>query len=168
MFKIRLIEEHDIPLMVSAFSQIGWNKPATLFQMYLNEQMTGKRFVWVGFDQNNFLGYVTLKLHSEYLPFAKENIPEINDLNVLPEIRRQGLGSAFLEAAEKQAASIHHYVGIGVGLNADYGNAQKLYVKKGYVPDGRGVTYQYKTVEWGKDYKVDDDLVLWFVKELSH
>ena len=29
MFNIRALEDHDIPLMVTAFSQIGWNKPAS-------------------------------------------------------------------------------------------------------------------------------------------
>ena len=84
MFKIRALEDYDIPLMANAFSQIGWNKPASLFQKYLNEQQASERFVWVAFNQDEFLGYVT----SEYLPFQKENIPEIKDLNVLPIYRK--------------------------------------------------------------------------------
>jgi uncharacterized protein YijF (DUF1287 family) len=30
-------------------------------------------------------------------------------------------------------------IGISVGLNQGYGPAQRLYVKKGYIPDGTGV-----------------------------
>jgi hypothetical protein len=30
-------------------------------------------------------------------------------------------------------------VGIGVGLYLDYGVAQTMYVKRGYIPDGKGI-----------------------------
>src|SRR5258708_33600782 len=135
MVKIRKLEDHDISLMVTAFSQIGWNKPASLFQEYLREQQANERFVWVAFNQDEFLGYVTLKVHSEYLPFAKKNIPEIKDLNVLPACRNQGIGSALMKKAEDKASTYNTQVGIGVGLTPDYGNAQRLYVKRGYIPD---------------------------------
>jgi len=52
----------------------------------------------------------------------------------------------------------------GVGLYADYGNAQKLYVKRGYIPDGFGLTYENKPVESGHQVRVDDELLIWMVK----
>ena len=58
-------------------------------------------------------------------------------------------------------------MGIGVGLSRDYGAAQRLYIKRGYVPDGRGVTYNYLPVMAGSKVLVDDDLVLWFTKKLG-
>ena len=36
-------------------------------------------------------------------------------------------------------------VGIGVGLYPDYGSAQRLYIKRGYLPDGHGATYNYES-----------------------
>ena len=57
-------------------------------------------------------------------------------------------------------------VGIGVGLYDGYGAAQKLYVKRGYIPDGQGITYNYKPVAYGEKVPLDDDLVLWFTKEI--
>lgn len=72
-----------------------------------------------------------------------------------------------MKKVEDQASAYNTQVGIGVGLTPDYGNAQRLYVKCGYIPDGNGVTYQYQSVKWGVKYKVDDDLVLWFIKELA-
>lgn len=167
MIEMRLLSETDIPTIVRSFEQIGWNKPATLFQTYLNEQKANERYVWLAYQQNQFVGYITLKIHSEYLPFAKKNIPEIKDLNVLPACRNQGIGSALMKKAEEKASTYSTRVGIGVGLTADYGNAQRLYVKSGYIPDGNGVTYQHQSVKWGVDYKADDDLVLWFTKDLS-
>lgn len=166
MIEIRLLKEADISVMVKAFEEIGWNKPAALFQEYLKEQKAGERYVWIAYQQSQFAGYVTLKVHSEYLAFAKKNIPEIKDLNVLPVCQNQGIGSALMKMAEDKASAYSTQVGIGVGLTSDYGKAQRLYVMRGYIPDGNGATYQYESVNWGVDYKVDDDLVLWFTKGL--
>ncbi|HXW52885.1 MAG TPA: GNAT family N-acetyltransferase, partial [Myxococcota bacterium] len=58
-------------------------------------------------------------------------------------------------------------VGIGVGLYDGYGDAQKLYVKRGYIPDGLGPTYRYIKLVYGQSVNVDDDLVMWFTKRIS-
>lgn len=81
-----------------------------------------------------------------------------------------GIGSLLLDTAEKAAATKSEVVGIGVGLYAGadggYGAAQRLYVKRGYIPDGKGVTYNYQPAIPGNSYPLDDDLVLWFTKKL--
>jgi len=58
-------------------------------------------------------------------------------------------------------------IGLGVGLYRDYGSAQRLYAKLGYVPDGRGVTYRGFPVEPGHLYRAGDDLILWLKKRLT-
>lgn len=163
--KTRALTEADIPLMVEAFEQIGWNKPSQLFQKYFEEQKNNERCVWVVFNENVFLGYVTLKWHSAYQSFAAQKIPEINDLNVMPKFRRQGIASLLLDLAEAEAQKRCEHIGLGVGLYEDYGAAQKLYVKRGYVPDGRGITYKDEPVRPGSTVCVDDDLILWLVKK---
>lgn len=168
MKTIQLLVKSNIPSIVSSFSNIGWNKPAALFEKYLKEQIEGTKWVWLAFHKEEFAGYVTLELQSEYEPFSKKNIPEIKDLNVLPQFRNQGIGSALLDYAEEKAKSYSDTIGIGVGLYADYGNAQKLYIKRGYVPDGNGVTYHYQVIEPGKQVILDDDLVLWFTKSVKN
>jgi GNAT superfamily N-acetyltransferase len=105
------------------------------------------------------------KWHSDYPPFHEDNIPEISDLNVLPQLRQQGIGSKLLDVAETEANKKSSTVGIGVGLLADYGSAQKLYIKRGYIPDDLGITSHYQLLSWGDTVRVDDDLVLWFRKE---
>ena len=110
---------------------------------------------------------MTLKWSSYYQPFKEQGIPEIMDLNVLPPYRNKGIGTQLLKIAERLAATRSHVVGLGVGLYGDYGNAQKLYIKKGYTPDGCGVTYNYQVVPPGDSAPVDDDLVLWFTKNIS-
>jgi hypothetical protein len=57
-------------------------------------------------------------------------------------------------------------IGLGVGLYADYGAAQRLYLKLGYVLDGRGITYKYLPARGGETFRIDDDLLLWLVKSL--
>ena len=55
-------------------------------------------------------------------------------------------------------------IGIGVGLHPGYGVAQRLYVIRGYVPDGRAVTYQNRAIAEGQTVVMDDDLVLHLTK----
>ncbi|CEG57848.1 hypothetical protein [Legionella fallonii] len=62
--------------------------------------------------------------------------------------------------AELEAVKKQNKVGIGVGLYDGYGSAQRLYIKRGYIPDGLGVTYDYNHVTPGADVCLDDDLVL--------
>jgi NTP pyrophosphatase (non-canonical NTP hydrolase)/GNAT superfamily N-acetyltransferase len=170
-YSIGSLAANHIPLISQAFNTIGWNKPPSLFEEYLMEQELGDRLVWVAHFKGEFAGYVTLKWRSSYPSFQEQNIPEIMDLNVLPSFRKMGIGSLLLDAAEKEAATKSDIIGIGVGLYAGedggYGAAQRLYIKRGYIPDGKGVTYNYEPTIPGHSYALDDDLVLWFTKKLS-
>lgn len=163
---IRDFHEADIDIIVECFARHNWQKPRSTFENYLDEQMAGIRQVWVAFENNQLAGYVTLNWHSKYEPFLAQNIPEIMDLNVLPPYRKRGLGSKLIETAEDYAAKKVSVIGIGVGLYDGYGDAQKLYVKKGYMPDGNGPTYDYNRLHYGQSVVVDDDLVMWFTKLL--
>lgn len=168
---VRPLSQADIRIMTEAFSLIGWNKPVSLFDSYLKEAEASERLIWVAFLHDGFAGYITLKWDSQYPSFKEQNIPEIMDLNVLPHARKIGIGSLLLDRAEKEAATRRDTIGIGVGLYAGedggYGHAQRLYVKRGYRPDGNGVTYHYQSTIPGNSYPLDDNLILWFTKKLS-
>jgi GNAT superfamily N-acetyltransferase/phosphoribosyl-ATP pyrophosphohydrolase len=168
--KILLLTKENIPTIVSAFDSIGWDKPASLFEEYLKEAKSNERVIWLAFVEGDFAGYITLKWQSLYASFKEKNIPEIMDLNVLPHFRNKGIGSDLLKIAEQEAVKRSDTIGIGVGLYAGedggYGSAQRLYVKLGYVPDGKGVTYHYQSTTPGNDYQLNDDLILWFTKKL--
>jgi ribosomal protein S18 acetylase RimI-like enzyme len=101
-----------------------------------------------------------------YLPFADAKIPEIQDLNVLPGFRRRGIATQLLDRAEEEIALRRGVVGISVGLHPGYNQAQRLYVKRGYIPDGRGVTYRYQPVKEGVQILLDDHLLLHLTKQL--
>ena len=165
--KLVPLNETDFNEIVSAFTSIGWNKPQSIYEAYLKDQEDGVRAVFVAKINNQFAGYVTLKWHSEYSSFQKQHIPEISDLNVLPSFRNQGVGTKLIVACENLTREKgYKKIGLGVGLTADYGNAQKLYVKLAYIPDGRGIHYQDKALGYGETALVDDDLVLYLTKDL--
>ena len=63
-------------------------------------------------------------------------------------------------------ARISGVVGIGAGLHPGYNAAQRLYGRRGYIPDGRGVTYRDCYIDEGSHVLLDDDLVLHFTKQL--
>jgi GNAT superfamily N-acetyltransferase len=161
---IKNFSSSDINTIVSAFAPF-YAKPASIFEKYLQEE---DRKVWVAYNEiaSRVAGYITLKLKSKYQPFAVDNIPEIMDLNVLPPFRNQGIASKLLDIAEAEAAKVSDIVGLGVGLYKDYGSAQKLYIKRGYIPDGNGITYDYNIVNPGSMVCLDDDLILWMRKRL--
>lgn len=149
------------------FAENQWHKPETTFQTYISEQSKGERKIWLAFYDENFAGYVTLKWQSHYFSFSEQNIPEIMNLNVLPHYRKKGIATRLLDLAEIHAMQRSDQVGLGVGLYPDYGHAQSLYIKRGYTPDGLGITYHYKPVNPGEHVCLDDDLILWLIKQLK-
>ena len=163
---IRFLKSEDIPQIADAFQQLGWNKPASQYERYLMEQEMKARDVYVAFIDEQFAGYVTICWSSSYEPFQKENIPEIADFNVLPGFRRQGIGTQLMDRAESEIAKVSPIVGIGVGMTPDYGAAQRLYVVRGYVPDGRGLHYKGHYPKFGEAITVDDHLTLYLTKKL--
>jgi ribosomal protein S18 acetylase RimI-like enzyme len=161
---VRHLEKADAAPIAAAFRAIGWNKPEAQYLRYFDEQEKGKRIVIVALTGGTFAGYVTVLWVSGYVPFSHAGIPEICDFNVLPQYRRQGIGTMLMAEAERLIAVRSAIAGIGVGMTSDYGAAQRLYFQRGYVPDGRGLCSHGKPVVWGDTITVDDDLVLYFTK----
>jgi len=164
IIQIRLLEESDLQSIAVAFKNMGWKKSATMYRRYLYEQVAGIRTCFVAIVDGKFAGYVTVNWQPAYVGFAGPNIPEIQDLNVLTKYRRKGIASRLLDRAEGEAARRSSVVGIGVGLG--YNATQRLYAKRGYIPDARGITYRNRFVEEAASEVVDDDLVMHFTKQL--
>jgi ribosomal protein S18 acetylase RimI-like enzyme len=154
---IRPLEERDVPQIFAAFSGLGWNKPCSQYERYLSEQQQGIRTVFVAFVGEAFAGYVTIVWSPAYPPFRAGRIPEIQDFNVLPHFRRQGIGTSLMDQAEQRVSERSGVVGIGVGVSSDYGAAQRLYVLRGYVPDGKGLTHDGCPVRQGDEMTVNTD-----------
>ena len=164
MLEITPLTAADPPLIAAAFTAIGWDKPQAQYERYLEEQSAGDRPVLTARLDGAFAGYVTLVWETGYAPFRAAGIPEIQDFNVLPQYRRRGIGTALMDAAEALIAARAATAGIGVGLYPDYGPAQRLYVLRGYVPDGRGVAWNQVQVTPGQTVPVDDELALYFTR----
>lgn len=158
---IRPLQDADLEVIPPAFAAVAWpGKSVGQYQRYLREQAAGERLILVARADGTFAGYLTVRWDSTYPPFRDGGIPEIQDFNVLPDFRRRGVGTALVDAAEKAIAERSDVAGIGVGLYTDYGSAQRMYARRGYIPDGRGVTYRGVVVRPGETVPVDDDLVL--------
>jgi hypothetical protein len=71
-----------------------------------------------------------------------------------------------MDAIEEEARSVNSIVGIAVGLTADYGAAQRMYVKRGYIPTGAGLFAAGKAPSYGEQVTVDDGLLLTCTKKL--
>jgi GNAT superfamily N-acetyltransferase len=167
MLEITPLSPEDPEVFAAAFEAIGWHKPAAQYLRYLDEQTADQRPVLVARVDGVFAGYVTVVWEPTYEPFREAQIPEIQDFNVLPRFRRQGVGSALMDAAEALIATRSKTAGLGVGLYPDYGPAQRLYVLRGYLPDGRGIASQTVHVRPGQVVRVDDDLALYFTRRLD-
>ena len=164
--QIRPLRELDAEPISAALADLGWNKPVSQYQRYFFEQERGRRPVLVAFTDGVVVGYVTVMWESDYPPFRSENVPEVQDFNVLPRFRRMGVGTRLMDAAERTVAERSPTVGIGVGMTSDYGAAQRLYVLRGYVPDGRGLVSNNRFLKHGEQAVVDDGLALYLIKRL--
>lgn len=167
MIEIRELLPTDCQPISAAFAAQGWDKPMAQYERYWQESQKGKRVVLVAFVEGVFAGYVTIVWESDYPPFREANIPEIVDFNVLLALQRQGIGTALLDSAEALISQRSNTAGIGVGLMSDYGKAQILYVKRGYIPDGRGIFAHGRWLAYGDQLQVDDDIALYLTRELS-
>jgi GNAT superfamily N-acetyltransferase len=111
------------------------------------------------------IGGFYLNWRPKYHVYRRLDVPELQDLRVLPGHRRQGAGTALIARGETLArAAGRKGLGLSVGLYADYGNAQRLYADLGYRPDGNGVTYDREAVTPGARLPVDDNLALMLLK----
>lgn len=153
--------------LVKSFSRDKIVGSTNYYNECLFEQEKGSRITFVALVNYIPVGAVHLLYRSKYESFLSYNIPEINDLNVISDYQRQGIGTKLVEVCEEYAMN-HGYrkIGLGVGLYKDYGRAQRLYFNLGYKPDGLGLMYNHNEVKPGTNTFVDDDLNLYLVKNL--
>ena len=166
---LHILRKEDLTGIIKTFTFPWSSLQATQekWERYYTEQQTNIRTICIAKIGDEFIGYGSLLNNTEYPEFKNLGIPEINDVWISAEYRGNGFGKRLVQRLEAIALEENHkQVGIGVGLYKDYGFAQKLYVRMGYIPDGNGVTYKYQPVIPGDLYPIDDDLVIWFKKDL--
>ena len=163
---IREMQESDIKDLSQCFINQGWPGREEILARYFLEQECGEREVLVAEVEGALAGYITILPCAKQGPFA-EIYPELSDFNVFEPFQNQGIGNLLMEEAEKRVKLISNKVTLGVGLHSGYGPAQRLYIKRGYIPDGTGVWYRNQPLEMNVTIQNNDDLVLYLSKEFE-
>ena len=163
---IRKMQESDIQELSRGFISQGWPSREEILTRYFKEQESGEREVLVAEVEGALAGYITILSCAKQGPFA-EIYPELSDFNVFEPFQNQGIGNLLLEEAERRVKLISNKVTLGVGLHSGYGPAQRLYMKRDYIPDGSGVWYRNQPLEMNATIQNNDDLVLYLSKELE-
>jgi len=163
---IRNIIKSDIESLSHGFMNQGWPGREEILARYFLEQESGEREVLVTEIDGAVASYVTILPSAKHGPFA-EVYSELSDFNVFEPFQNQGIGNLLLEEAEKRVKLISDKVTLGVGLHSGYGPAQRLYMKRGYIPDGTGVWYQNQPLEMNATIQNNDDLVLYLSKKFE-
>ncbi|MDU5071965.1 MAG: GNAT family N-acetyltransferase [Streptococcus sp.] len=162
---IRKMQESDIKELSRGFISQGWPSREEILTRYFKEQESGEREVLVAKVEGAVAGYITILPCAKQGPFAGM-APELSDFNVFEPFQNQGIGNLLLEEAEKRVRLISDKVTLGVGLHSGYGPAQRLYIKRGYIPDGTGVWYQNHQPAMNVVCEDIGDLVLYLSKNL--
>ena len=162
---IRKMQESDIKELSRGFISQGWPSREEILTRYFKEQESGEREVLVAKVEGAVAGYITILPCAKQGPFAGM-APELSDFNVFEPFQNQGIGNLLLEEAEKRVRLISDKVTLGVGLHSGYGPAQRLYIKRGYIPDGTGVWYQNHQPAMNAVCEDIGELVLYLSKNL--
>ncbi|MEK3904498.1 GNAT family N-acetyltransferase [Paenibacillus sp. FSL R7-0179] len=161
---IRRMKSEDTAWIHEGLAPHDVNKPLAYIEQCWKENEGEKRLTLVALRENEFTGWGHIVYSSHYPYFAENHIPEIQNLDVIPTLRKSGIGSMLMDALEAEAFARFDTVGIGFGLYDSYGTAQRLYIKRGYVPDGRGLMYDNLPAVPGSQVRVDDELTLYLTK----
>lgn len=162
---MRKMQESDIKDLSRGFISQGWPGREEILARYFLEQESGEREVLVAEVEGAVAGYITILPDAKQGPFAGM-APELSDFNVFETFQNQGIGNLLMEEAEKRVKLVSDKVTLGVGLHSGYGPAQRLYIKRGYIPDGSGVWYQNYPVAMNATCEDIGDLVLYLSKDL--
>ncbi|MCB0011959.1 MAG: GNAT family N-acetyltransferase [Anaerolineales bacterium] len=166
-FTVRDVRAADVTLIDAAIKSMGWQRPEGHFGTVFAQAERGEIcFLIVTTAAGDYAGHGKLVWSPGHPYFQTHAIPEIQDLVALSTYRRQGVASLLVENLEALAAERGDQIGIGFALYGDYGPAQRMYVRRGYVPVGISVSYQDRLVQPGETVPVDDDLVFVLVKSL--
>lgn len=164
---IRDLETGDVEPIVQEERAQGWQASADKYEARLQDRKEGRCVALAAEYEGSIAGYINVYPDAKEGAFGGRGYAEIVDFGVLEKYRRRGIGSRLMDVAEKIAAGHSKVVYLGVGLHSGYGSAQRMYWRRGYIPDGSGVWYGDAMCEPYAACINDDDLVLYLSKEIS-
>jgi len=112
------------------------------YQFYLKERLEkNEATFYLAYENNKALGFVTI-----YTGFSSVSLGKIlilNDLYVLPEGRKKGIGRLLIEKTFELAKNTNA-IRIDLETAKDNFNAQKLYENIGFIRDDEFYSYSFK------------------------
>lgn len=139
---IRTISESGTKVLCT--EEIAQGRLGATEQKYLRrltDNASGKSIALIAEYKGRVAGYVNVYSNTIKDDAANKEYCNIVDFGGLKKYRNHGVGSRLMHTAEQIASEYADTVFIGVALHSGYGSAQRMYVKRGYIPDGKGVWY---------------------------
>lgn len=164
--KIRNLEARDIPVLTYEEQLQGYHVTSERYELRLNDQEKGTAIALVAEYRGQAAGYLSVYPASMRGAFGGKGLPELVDFGVLEKYRKRGIGTLLMDIGEQLAGEFSDTVYLGVGLHSGYGSAQRMYIKRGYLPDGTGVWYGEHPCPPYTACCNDDDLLLYLSKKL--
>lgn len=167
MIEVRRVQSDEAEWLQTSFDA-AFDSPRSAghFAECVQLHQKGDIVLLIALDGDQYVGHCKIVWEPHYPYFRQNNIPEIQDLNVVEAYRRRGIASQMMDVAEAIIKERSTIAGIGFGMHPGYGPAQRMYIRRGYVPDGHGMAYHDEYVQHGDQVTVDDDLVLFLIREL--
>ncbi len=156
----------DIPMIMQAEGDMSEEFKDYLHTQLINQEDKKECTALVAVSNEIVLGHVFVYYSCRWGAYKNQGMPSIVDLKVFPPYRNLGVATKLLDEAERIAAKYHSQIYLDVCLNADYGAAQRLYVKRGYVPDGKGVYYEETICPLNGQCINNDELTICLIKQL--
>lgn len=163
--EIRKMSYADIDLICMADNDLS-----DAFKHYLRNQLENQKKnecdALIAFYNGEAAGHLFLYHHCRWGGCKNQNLPSVVDLKVFPKYRNLGIASKLMDQAEDLARKYADRIYLDVCLNSEYGAAQRLYVKRGYLPDGKGVYYEEEVCAVDGNCLNNDELTLCLIKTL--
>jgi len=163
----RAMERGDVERILAAeYEKFISSSTQKRYEKFFDEQERGLRTVIIAELNGELVGRVTLLHSASGVPFKNMNIPEVLGLSVLEKYRKQGIGTELMKCIEEAAEKMSDTVCLGVGICESDGAAQRLFAKRGYIPDGSGAWYGRQAAHRAGRIETIESLVLYMLKEL--
>ena len=159
-FEIHQVTRDELPATIDWFATSYYDNRRDA-EAHFADHFDGQGATFIARCGQEIAGYITVALKARI-----KDMPCIVNFVVFEPYRGQRLGSQLMDIAEAYLAKGADRVVLWVPVIGRFGPAQRLYAKRGYVPDGDGVVKHGVPVKEGEMHRVDENLLLCLVKDL--
>ena len=136
------------------------------YERHLANQAKGDCSALLALADGRIAGHVFLYYRCRWGSMKNQGLPCVVDLFVFEPYRRAGIATLLMDACEDIARRHSDRIYLDVGLNSDYGPAQQMYIRRGYLPDGCGAYYRQEVCPVDAECRNNDELTLCLIKRL--